>query len=233
MVYVLSSYTSSMVAVAWVSVIKRRKFLEIIENVSEVDNKIRYALQEETYMNRKIMFNVISEIILLTLIKRTVIVYNTYQIANKPYYFIIIEKIIYVPDICNALVLFQFGNLVLMLKQRYNHLRKHLTFWINGAVSRPICLNKQNERCSECNRAFDQENITTLYVSSVRNIKGTLRLTDTHLLRQICSELYDITYLISDTYGIPILASVCSVLTCVVFCLYEVLIIFNMWAEKI
>ena len=39
-------------------------FLEIIKNISEVDNKIRYTLQEETYMNRKLMFNIISEIIL-------------------------------------------------------------------------------------------------------------------------------------------------------------------------
>jgi len=232
MVYVLSSYTSSMVAVVWVSVIKRRIFLEVIENVSEVDNKTRYALQQETYMNRNVFFNVISEIILLTLIKRTVIVYNTYQIASKPYYFIIIEKITYVPDICNALVLFQFGNLVLMLKQRYNHLIKRLTSWINGAVSRPICSNKQNERCSECNRAFDQENITSLYVSSVRKIEGTLIQTDIHLSRQTYSELYDITCLINDTYGILILATVCSVVTRVVFCLYEVLISYNKWAGE-
>jgi len=40
MVYVISSYTSSIVAVVWVSVIKRRIFLKIIENNSEVDNKI-------------------------------------------------------------------------------------------------------------------------------------------------------------------------------------------------
>ena len=59
MVHVLSSYTSSMVAVVWVSVIKRRIFLEIIKNVSEVDNKIRYALQEEIYMNRNVFCNVI------------------------------------------------------------------------------------------------------------------------------------------------------------------------------
>jgi hypothetical protein len=52
------------VAVVWVSVIKRKRFLEIIESISEVDNKIRYTQQEETYMNINVMLNIISEIIL-------------------------------------------------------------------------------------------------------------------------------------------------------------------------
>jgi len=76
---------------------------------------------------------------------------------------------------------------------------------------------KQNERCSKCNRTFDQVHITSLYVSSVRNIEGTLRQTDIHLLRLIYRELYDVTCLINDTYGIPILATVCSMLTGVVY----------------
>jgi len=63
------------VAVVWISVIKRRVFLEINENISEVDNKIRYTNQEETYMNRKVMFNIISETILLTVFPCTVIIY--------------------------------------------------------------------------------------------------------------------------------------------------------------
>jgi hypothetical protein len=66
MLFIISSYTSSIVTVVWVSIIRRRKFLEIIENISEVDNKLRYTLQEETYMNRNLLFNIISEIILLS-----------------------------------------------------------------------------------------------------------------------------------------------------------------------
>ena len=232
MVYMISAYTSSIVVVVWVSVIKRKKFLEIIEKVSEVDNKIQYTLQEETYMNRNVLFKKITEIILLTVIQCTTIVYNTYQIASEPYYIIIIDTISYVPDICNTLMLFQFVNLVFMMKQTYVHLKNRLTNWINGAVSRPICLEKGNERCSQSDRAFVQVNITTLYVSSVSNVEGTLKQTDIHLLRQIYSELYDITCLINDTYGIPILATVCWMLTGVVFSLYEVLINFNVWGGE-
>ena len=110
MVYMISSYTSSFVAVVWVSVIKRRIFLEINKNVSEVDNKIRYTLQEETYMNRKMMFNVISEIILLTFIQCTANIYNIYCSSSEPYYIIIIETISYAPDICNAIILLQICN---------------------------------------------------------------------------------------------------------------------------
>ena len=143
-IYMISSYTSSIVAVVWVSVIKRRNFLEILENISEVDNKIQYTLQEETYMNRNVMFNIISEIILLTVIQCTTIVYNTYQIASEPYYIIIIKTINCVPDICNILMLFQFVNLVFMTKQGYSHLKKRLTYWINRAVRGPICLKKEN-----------------------------------------------------------------------------------------
>jgi len=47
-ILMISTYTSSIVAVVWVSVIKRRKFLEILENVSELDNKLQYTPQEET-----------------------------------------------------------------------------------------------------------------------------------------------------------------------------------------
>ena len=52
----ISSYTRIIVAVVWVSFIKRRTFLEINENVSEVDNKIGHTLQEETYMKRNVTF---------------------------------------------------------------------------------------------------------------------------------------------------------------------------------
>jgi hypothetical protein len=197
--YYTTSYTSSVVAVVWISVIKRRKFLEILENISEVDNKIRYTVQEETFMNRKVMFNIISEIIILTVFQGTVIIYSIYREASEPYNVIVIETITYVPDICNILILFQFGNLVFIVKQRYSHLNKRLTNWINGTVSRPTLLKEENERCIRFARAVDHINITPLDVSSVADIKGKLMQTDIHLLRQINSELYDITCLINDT----------------------------------
>jgi hypothetical protein len=64
--FTISSYTSSIMGMVCISIIKRRIFLKRIENISEVDNKIGYTHQEETYMNRNVMFNIISEIILLT-----------------------------------------------------------------------------------------------------------------------------------------------------------------------
>jgi hypothetical protein len=92
--YIISSHTSSIVAVVWVSIIRRRMFLDIIENISKVDNKLRYTLQEEKYMNRNVLFNIISEIKLLTVIKCIVIIYTIYRMAGVPYYIIFIEKII-------------------------------------------------------------------------------------------------------------------------------------------
>jgi hypothetical protein len=77
--------------------------------------------------------------------------------------------------------------------------------------------------------AVDYLNITPLYVSSIRNIEGTLKQTDIHLLRQIYSELYDITCLINDTYGVPILATVCWISTTVLSFLCEALFKFNVW----
>jgi len=64
MLYLTSSYTSNITAVVCISFIKRRRFLEITENISEVGNKIRYTPQEETYMNINVTFNIISDIIL-------------------------------------------------------------------------------------------------------------------------------------------------------------------------
>jgi len=228
----ISTYTSSMAAVICVSIIKRKMFLEIIENISEVDNKLRFTLQEETYMNRKVMFNIISEIIVLTVIECTTIIYNIYRSASEPYYIIVLETIGYVTGICNALIFFQFVNLIFMMKQRYSHLNKYLNYRINGKVNRPIRLKKQNERCSQSNSAINQVHITSLHVSSGGNIEGTLRQTDIHLLQQIYSELYDITCLINDTYGIPILATVCATLTGVVLSLYDALLYFNEWGVE-
>ena len=192
-----------------------------------MDNKLRYTQQEETHMNRMVMFNIISEITLLTVIRCTAIIYNIYRMASKPYYIIVIVTISYVSDICSILIFFQSVNLVFMVKQRYSHLNKRLTYWLNWKLSRPICLNKQNARRSQFNGAVDHVTVTSLCASRVEDIERTLRQTDIHLLRQVYCELYDITCLINDTYCIPILATVCCMLTVVVFSLYEVLIYFN------
>ena len=214
----------------WVSIIKRKGFLEIIDNISEVDNKIRCTLQEETYMNRNVLFNIITEIILLIVIQCIVIKYNIYQFTSEGYYrFILILIRIIATYICNLLVLFQFVNLVYMMKQRYIHLNKRLTNWNNGTVSWPMYLNKENERCSQSDRAVDHVIITTVCVSSVGNIEGTLKKVDILSFRKIYSELYDIICLINDTYGIPILASICWILTTVLCWLYETLFKFNEW----
>jgi len=61
-------------------------FLVVIENISEVDNKVRSTLQEETYMNRNVMFNIISEIVLLTVIQWIAIKYIIYQFIIEKYY---------------------------------------------------------------------------------------------------------------------------------------------------
>jgi hypothetical protein len=225
--YLISSHTSSFVALVWISVIKRRKFLDIIGNISEVDNKIRYTHQDETYMNRNVLFNIISEIFLLNVIQCILIIYNIYYVESKPYYIIIIQTISSFPDICNALILFQFLNLVFMVKQRHNYLNKRISNWINGTVSKPIRLINENERRIKFYRAVNHGIITPVFVSSVGNIEGTLSLTDIHLLRQIYSELYDITFLINDTYGIPILATMCWILTGVLCSLYDGLINFK------
>jgi hypothetical protein len=201
-------------------------FLGLVENISELDNKVRYTPQEETHMNRKVMVNIITEIILLTVIQSTVIMCNIYLISSEPCYIIIIQTVISVSDICNALICFQFISLIFMVKQRYSHINKRLANWINGTVSRPIYLNKQNEKSSQSDRAVDSV-ITTSCVSSVADIGGTLKQADIHTLRQIYSELYDITCLINDIYGIPILATTCWMLTGVLVCVYGTLIHFN------
>jgi len=200
MLYLTSSYTSSITAVVCISFIKRKSFLEVIESISEVDNKIRYTPQEETYINRNVMFNIISNIILLTVVPCVLIVYIIHQFINDEYnmFNLTIIIIMCVNYICNILILFQFLNLVFMVKQRYSHLKKDLTNWINGTVSRPTSLTEEYERCSRSARNVDHIIITPLHISSFGKIEGTLNLADIHLLRQILvySELYDITCLI-------------------------------------
>jgi hypothetical protein len=131
--------------------------------------------------------------------------------------------------ICNILLLLQFLNLVFIAKQRYSHLNKRLTNWINGTVSRPTSLNKKKERCMRSARAVNHIIVTPLRVSSFGNFEGTLNMSDIRLLRQIYSELYDITCLINDTYGMPIVATMCWMLTGVLCSSYQVIVNFKDW----
>ena len=181
-------------------------------------------------MNRNVIFNIISEIILLTVVPCILIKYIIYQFRIEEYYIINLTIIIIcVTYICNILILIQFLNFVFMVKQRYSHLNKRLANWINGTISKPTCLNKKNERCLRSARAVDHIIISPLRVSRFGNIEGKLRPTDIHCLRQIYSELYDISCLINDTYGMPILATMCWMLTGVLCSLYEVLVNFKVW----
>jgi hypothetical protein len=230
MLHVISLYTSSIVAVVWVSVIKRKRFLEIIENISKVDNKIRYTPQEETYMNRKVFINIISEIILAIVIDCALISQNIYENAGERYYHIFLFIIPYFPEICNTLFLFQFVNLVFIVNQRHSHLNKRLCNWIIVTISRQISLMEENEWCIRQDVSIDHVYITPVSVSSVGNTEGTLKQTDIRSLQKIYSELFDITCLINDTYGVPILAIMCWMLTGVVCSLFRVLTDFNTWA---
>jgi hypothetical protein len=232
MLYFISSYTSSIVAVVWISIIKRRRFLEIIEHISEVDNKIRYTLQEETNMNRKVMFNIILEIILLTVIQCAMTSHHIYFMAGEPYYIIVIQIIGYMPDICNTLYLFQFVNLVFIVKQRYSQLNKLLSNWVTVTMSRKINLMEENESFFRSRRTVGKPNIIIVGVSSVGSIEGTLKETDIHLLRQIYSDLYDITCLINESYGVPILANMCWLLVGVLCTLYEALTSLKEWGVE-
>ena len=227
---IISSFTNSIMAVVCISIVKRRMFLDLIENISEMDNKIGYTHEEETYMNRNVMFNIISEFVLLTIFPCTLIIYFIYKLRSEENYKIYLTLIIiFATFICNILVLMQFLNLVFMVKLRYSHLNKRLTNWISGTVSRPTSLKKNSERCMRSARAVEHLSITPLRVSSVGNIERTLRQTDIHWLRQIYSELYDITCLINDTYGVPILATMCWMLTGILCSLYELIFNFKGW----
>jgi hypothetical protein len=207
--------------------------MEIVENISEVDNKIWYTLQEETNMNRKVMFNIISEIVILTLIQCVLISYIINNVAGEPYYIIVIQIISCVPDICNTIFLFQFVNLVLLVDQRYSHLNKRLNNWITVTVSKQKSLIKGNEMCIRHDKAVDNlrvyTSITPVSVSSDGYIEGSLKQTDINSLRKIYSELYDISCLINNTYGVPILVTMCWWLTGILCSLFEVLIDFNVW----
>jgi hypothetical protein len=92
---------------------KKRKVIGKIENISEVGNKIRYTHQEETYMKKNVMFNIISEIILLTVVQCNLFVCVICPFRSEEYYVINLTlKIICVDHICNTLILFPFHNLI-------------------------------------------------------------------------------------------------------------------------
>ena len=124
---------------------QKKIFLEIIKNISEVDNKILYPLQEKTYMNRKLMFNIFSKITLVTVVLCGIITLIILHFLSESFNIIFIQTISCATYICIMLIVFQFVNLVLMMEQWDSHLNKFLTKWINGTVSRTKILEKEKE----------------------------------------------------------------------------------------
>jgi hypothetical protein len=112
------------------------KFIEVTENISEVENKIQFALLEKANMNINVylIYVVISEVTLLTVIEATLVIYHVYKDAREPNCIIVLQTIVYVLDICNILICFEFINLVFIVKKRYSRLNKCLSNWINGTV---------------------------------------------------------------------------------------------------
>ena len=105
-------------------------------------------------MNRNVIFNTISEITFLSVVPCILIIYIIYQFGSKENYIINFKLIkIYAAFIYNISILFEFLNLVFMVKQSYSHLNKRLSKWRNGTVSRPISLMKYNERRMRCDKA--------------------------------------------------------------------------------
>ena len=130
------------------------------------------------------VFNIISEIILLSVVPCNLIIERIYKFRSEKYYILNLTVLIMrVAYICNILILFQFLNLVFMVKQMYSHPKKPLNNWISGKVSRPISLINENVRNIQFDRAHDHVNIKGLTVSRLGNIDGTLQQTDIHLLR--------------------------------------------------
>jgi hypothetical protein len=76
LLFVISSNTSSIMGVVCISVVQRRRFLKITEIISEVDNKLRYTQKEVTHTNRNVRFDIVSDIILLSILPCTVIMYK-------------------------------------------------------------------------------------------------------------------------------------------------------------
>jgi hypothetical protein len=68
---------------------------------------------------------------------------------------------------------------------------------------------------------------TIFCVSNVGSTEETPLARDILSLRIIYSELYDITCLINDTYGFPLLALTCWTLTAIIFFVYQALFYFE------
>jgi hypothetical protein len=94
---------------------------------------------------------------------------------------------------------------------------------------RDIYFLEENQSFIRSHRNVGRPNIIIVSVSNVGNIEGTLKETDIYLLRQIYSELYDITYLINDSYSVPILANLCWLLVGILYTIYEALIKVEVW----
>jgi hypothetical protein len=69
-----------------------------------------------------------------------------YQLAGELHYLIVIKIVGYIPDVCNTLFLFQFVNLVFIVKQSYSHSNKRFNSWIIVTMSRQIILMEEDER---------------------------------------------------------------------------------------
>jgi 7tm Chemosensory receptor. len=192
LIYKICNYVCSLTVIFFVSTFKRRSLPQILVLISEVD-QVLYKDAERQAVYKKTRSLIVKELIIICLILLPLQI-SYYITCPKNsflgYYVLLIENVGYVSLF---LMIIQFTNIVLILRQRYKHVNKWFDFrtdlWREGTKSRVknILLLADMKSC----------------VLSNHNTKyGRYQILQQ---RRIYSKLHDIVHLVNSYFGVSVL----------------------------
>jgi hypothetical protein len=172
-------------------------------------DEVLYEQAERHVLYKKTRWLIVSELVIISvlILPLQIIHYFTYPKRSfLEYYILLIENVGYVSV---TLMVVQFTNIVLLLRQRYKHLNKwfdiHSKLWREGTKSsvKIILLLEDMESC----------------VCSSYNTKYVRR--KALVQRQMYSKLHDTVHFVNSYFGVPVLMLIFWLFMCVVFISYS------------
>jgi hypothetical protein len=210
-VYYIAVYAASLVCLVHGVIFRGRRHSLILTKLSLVDTEL-FKAHEETRVNRKTMFTAIAEIVFVFVYNVAMGLYYNYSNTQESCFTTLLLSFECVVTYCNTMTVMQYCNLVRVIQERYKHINKHLSSYVNASCA-VICETSDTPVQGHSVRLRAGSKIS-LFASS-RNCRS-IKAIQLRSLRVIFSELNHIMRLFNEDCGIPVLATTMWILVDIV-----------------
>ncbi|KDR11528.1 hypothetical protein L798_14614 [Zootermopsis nevadensis] len=207
-IYKISCHLSGMTSLLFISAFKRHSLPQILILISEVD-QLLYKKPERLILYKETRSFISRELCILSIIFIPLLVTYFYFSPKEGllrYFVLMIESI---QNLSFMLMIVQFTNIILLLRQRY----KCLNRWLD------IHSNIWRDRIKSVGKDVPLLSDVETYVLSRYSLKyGRLKILEQ---RHIYSKLYDIVCLVNSYFGLPVFMLTFWMFVSVVFISYS------------